>query len=112
ACGSSQSTPHAGGNDGATNAPPPRPPQFATDDAGWGRFHSKRFQLSIPLPDGKTWKIDDHSKPELVATHAPTSSRVTVITTTEEELVNRKHCETRARNLGIVPANELTTVDD
>jgi len=111
-CGPSQSNVRPENGGATTKDAHPRPPQFATDDAGWGRFHSKRFQLSIPLPDGKTWKIDDHSKPELVATHVPTSSRVTVLTTNEEELVNRKRCETRARELGIVPIGDLTTVDD
>lgn len=93
-------------------APAPRPPQFATDDAAWGRFHSKRFQLSIPLPDGKAWKIDDHSRPELVAVHATTSSRVSVLATHEEDLMNRQRCEVRARELGLVPKGELTTVED
>lgn len=90
----------------------PRPPQFATDDAGWGRFHSKRFQLSFPLPDGKTWKIDDHSRAELVAVHATTSSRVTVRATHEEDLMNRHRCEARARELAFVPNGTLTTVED
>jgi len=26
------------------------------DDASWGRYHSKRFNLSFPLPDGKAWR--------------------------------------------------------
>jgi hypothetical protein len=112
-CGSSQSTPrNANGESGGANATPPRPPQFATDDAGVGRFHSKRFQVSFPLPDGKTWKIDDHSKPELVATHAPTSSSVMVVATNEEDLMNRARCETRARELGHVPKGDLTTVEN
>lgn len=113
ACGSNRSQPNDPGVGGSqTNAPPPRPPQFSTDDAGVGRFHSKRFQLSFPLPDGKTWKIDDHSKPELHATHAPTSSSVMVVTTNEEELMNRARCETRARELGHVPKGDLTTVEN
>ena len=113
ACGSNQSQPSDPSNNGSTaNAPPPRPPQFSTEDAGVGRFHSKRFQLSFPLPDGKTWKIDDHSKPELFATHAPTSSSVMVVTTNEEELMNRARCETRARELGHVPKGDLTTVEN
>lgn len=113
ACGPSKppaNDPNANG--ASANTPPPRPPQFSTDDAGVGRFHSKRFQLSFPLPDGKTWKIDDHSKPELVAVHAPTSSRVMVVTTNEEDLMNRARCETRARELGHVPTRDLTTVEN
>lgn len=113
ACGSPSSPPSAPTTETSSNtAAPPRPPQFSTDDAGVGRFHSKRFQLSFPLPDGKTWKIDDHSRPELVATHAPTSSSVMVVTTNEEDLMNRARCETRARELGHVPKGDLTTVEN
>jgi hypothetical protein len=113
ACGDPPAAQPAAKNANDTAAQvPPRPPQFATDDAGWGRFHSKRFQLSFPLPDGKAWKIDDHSRPELVAVHPTTSSRVTARATHEEELMNRQRCEARARDLGFVPKGELTTVED
>ncbi len=110
-----------GGSPPATTAPvrstpdlpPPssRAPEYANDDASWGRFHSKRFQLSVPLPEGKSWKVDDHSKPDLVAVHQATSSRLAITATQEEELMNRERCETRAKNLGWVPAR-LTTVDE
>ena len=33
------------------------------------------WRSTLPLPDGRAWRIDDHSQPELVATHAPTRSR-------------------------------------
>jgi len=86
---------------------------FTNEDGAWGKFHSKRFQLSVPLPDGKAWKIDDHSRPELFAVHAGTSSRVAIQVTQEEELMNRQRCEVRARELGHVPAKaNLTTVED
>jgi len=94
------------------SAPAPRPPQYATDDAGYGKFHSKRFQLSVSLPDGKAWKIDDHSKPELFAVHPSTSSRLVIVTENQEDLMNRARCEKRARDLGLVPSTSLTTVDD
>jgi hypothetical protein len=81
---------------GAIDYPPPR-------DGAWGKFHSKRFQLTIPLPDGRGWKIDDHSQPELEAVHAPTDARLRVLATQEEELMNRDRCEARARELGWVP---------
>ena len=102
-------------------APPPRTaaeppasvaPRYPNDEASWGRYHSKRFLLSFPLPDGKTWRIDDHSRPSLLALHEPTGSRITVITTQEDELVNRQKCEERARALGWVTSTKLTTVDD
>jgi hypothetical protein len=35
-----------------------------------------------------------------------------VVTTNEEDLMNRQRCETRARDLGYVPKTELTTVED
>jgi len=103
-------------------APPPKPPEsarlvsvaprFPTDDASWGRYHSKRFLLSFPLPDGKAWRIDDHSRPSLFAVHEATSSRVSVLATQEDDLVNRQRCEARARNLGWVTSKTLTTVED
>jgi hypothetical protein len=98
---------------------PPIVPEYPTDDASWGKFHSKRFQLSVPLPDGRGWKIDDHGHPELVAVHPPTSSTVTLVTTQEEELMNRTRCEARARSMGWLSrphgkedGEGLTTVDD
>lgn len=102
-------------------AAPPRAPEatfvpvaarYPADDASWGRYHSKRFLLSFPLPDGKAWKIDDHSRPSLFALHEATSSKVYVIATQEDELVNRQKCEARARDLGWVTSTKLTTVED
>ena len=89
-----------------------RPPEYASDDASWGKFHSKRFQLTVPLPDGRAWKIDDHRAPELVAVHPATSSRLTVLATQEEELMNRHRCEERARTRGWLTKPTLTTVED
>ncbi len=99
----------------AGSDPPPvakRAPEYPGDDKAWGKFHSKRFQLSIPLPDGKAWKIDDHSRPSLFAVHEATSSKLWVSLTREDELVNRQKCEARARDLGWVPSAPLTTVED
>jgi hypothetical protein len=89
-----------------------RSPEYPLDDASWGKFHSKRFQVTVPLPEGRAWKIDDHHHPELVALHAATSSRLSVISTREEDLMNRQRCEDRARAMGWVPKAPLTTVDD
>ena len=88
------------------------PPRYPSEDAAWGRYHSKRFQLSFPLPDGKAWRIDDHSRPSLFALHEATSSRVWVQATQEDELVNRQKCEARARELGWITSTKLTTVED
>jgi hypothetical protein len=88
---------------GQVAAAPGEGASFADDDKPLKRFHSARFKLSIPLPDGPAWRIDDHSRPELVATHPPTSSRLTVLGTIEPELMNRQKCEARARALGFAP---------
>ena len=96
----------------SSDVPAPSAPRYPTDDASWGRYHSKRFLLSFPLPDGKAWRIDDHSRPSLLALHEATSSRVTVLATQEDELVNRQKCEARARELGWVTSKTLTTVED
>ena len=90
----------------------PQAPRFPTEDASWGRYHSKRFNLSFPLPDGKAWRIDDHSRPPLFAVHEATGSKVWVLVTQEDDLVNRQKCELRARALGWVTSPTLTTVDD
>ena len=97
---------------GPDSAPTPSAPRYPSEDAAWGRYHSKRFQLSFPLPDGKAWRIDDHSRPSLFAVHEATSSRVWVQATQEDELVNRQKCEDRARALGWVASTKLTTVED
>ena len=87
-------------------------PRYPADDASWGRYHSKRFLLSFPLPDGKAWRIDDHSRPSLFALHEATSSRLSLQATQEDDLMNRQKCEARARALGWVPSTTLTTVED
>lgn len=89
---------------------PPRAGEFAPDR--WGRYHSKRFQLSLPLPDGKSWRIDDRSRPALEAIHPGTSSHLWLVQTREDELMNRHRCAARAEALGYVPARPLTTVEE
>jgi hypothetical protein len=113
ACGdASTNTPAHGPNEGAA-ASSPRAPEYASEEASWGKFHSKRFQVTVPLPDGRGWKIDDHRGAELVAVHPPTASRLVVRATFEEELMNRQRCEERARAFGWLPREStLTTVED
>jgi hypothetical protein len=91
-----------------------KPREYSEEDGAWAKFHSKRFQITIPLPDGKAWKIDDHKAPELVATHATTESELHVLATNEEDLMNRQRCEERAKKLGWLPAKEgaLSTMTD
>lgn len=90
----------------------PRVPDLAPDEASWGTFHSARFALSLPLPDRKAWKIDDQSRPALHAVHEATNTNLWITITREDELVNRRRCEQKARDLGWIPKGELTTVED
>lgn len=68
--------------------------------------------MTIPLPDGRTWKIDDHHGAELVALHPPTDSHLTVVVTQEDELMNRHRCSERARARGWFDERLLDTVED
>lgn len=68
------------------------------DEGRWGKFHSARFELSIGLPDGHAWRIDDHRSPWLVATHAPTDSTLRVRTWSESELASNDRCLATARS--------------
>jgi hypothetical protein len=94
-------------------APPgPAPATFADDARPLPRYHSKRLALSLPLPDAPTWRIDDGSRAELVASHAPTRSRVVVAVLRADGLVGRSQCEELARRRHLVPAGDLRTVED
>jgi hypothetical protein len=88
------------------------PIAFPDDPKPLPRFHSKRFALSLPLPDGKAWRIDDHTRPELVAKHPPTRSTVTVVVFRAEELVGRSQCEALARERKVVPAGDLQVLEE
>jgi hypothetical protein len=88
---------------------------FTADAAPLPRYRSRRLSLSLPLPDGKAWRIDDHSQPELVATHGPTRSRIVVAVFGANELVGRAQCEELARARKLVPENgpgATRTVED
>jgi hypothetical protein len=104
------------GGGGAVQAPTATGPasraQIFDDPASWPTFHSQRFQLSVPIPDGRGWRIDDHKNPTLVATHAATKSRIEAWAAGQTDLMNRHKCEGRVRELGFVPKGDLTTVED
>jgi hypothetical protein len=53
--------------------------------------------MSLGLPDGSAWKIDDHRSGWLRATHEPTRSALLVRAWSEGENVTRKACYARAR---------------
>jgi hypothetical protein len=95
-----------------TAAAGPDPARAFEDLGAWPAFHSKRFQLSVPMPDGHGWRIDDHRQRQLVATHAPTRSRIEAWAGEETELVNRQRCEARVRELGLAPRAELDALED
>ncbi len=75
----------------------PASPRTGWDDLPWGRFRSRRFALWISLPDGKSWRIDDHKNSWLLATHPPSSSSLSLRVYQESEAVNPARCEARAR---------------
>ena len=85
----------------ATPTPPvassasPEPTELL--DAAWAKFSSKRFDLRMPFPDGKSWRIDDHGSPWLSASHPGSSSSARVRVWRESELASRDRCEKRAR---------------
>jgi hypothetical protein len=94
---------------------PPSAVAFVGDDRALARYHSLRFSLTLPLPDGKAWRVDDHSRPELVATHGPTRSRIVVAVFHADGLVGRTQCEDLARARDLVPSGDvraLRAVDD
>jgi hypothetical protein len=85
---------------------------FADDPSPLARYHSKRLAVSVPLPDGRSWRIDDHSQPELVATHQATRSRLLVAVFHADELVGRTQCEALSRARKLVPTGDLRTLED
>ena len=93
-------------------APPaPEPPAFSAG-SHLARFHSTRFDASVPLPDGKAWRIDDHHAPVMRATHESTHSLVELAVWREDELVNRAKCEARAHEQFFAPqaaGDEIST---
>jgi hypothetical protein len=76
------------------------------------RYHSARFALSLPLPAGRSWRIDDHSQAELLATHAATRSKVVLATFRTDDLVGRTQCEALARERRLFPAGDLRILED
>lgn len=90
----------------------PEPPAF-TAGSHMAHFHSTRFGVSVPLPDGKSWRIDDHKAPVMRATHEATRSMVELAVWREDELVNRAKCEQRAYEKGFAkePAGEEVSTE-
>jgi hypothetical protein len=78
----------------------------------WAKFRSKRFALTLALPDGKTWAIDDHSFPELRAKSGALDADVVVYAFHDTALVNYAKCDQRARDLGLVGEREESVEDE
>jgi len=104
-------------------APPPAAGAAARPDGStepgsfqgtrWGTYHSKRFELSLGLPGGADWKIDDHRSAWLRATHAPTQSSIGLRIWGEDRNVTRSSCYARAREWDPeLPDVEATTLID
>lgn len=94
---------------------PPAPPAVASfEGARWGTYHSKRFELSLGLPDGASWKIDDHRSPWMRATHDATSSSLVLRSWSEDQNVTRKACYARAREWepGLPDLEVASLIDD
>lgn len=79
-------------------------------DGRAGEFVSARFGLKLPLPDGKSWRIDDHGGHWLIATHAAAASELVVRAWREEAVMNRGRCEARARFWRKLPERESADI--
>src|SRR5919205_509074 len=85
ACGGAGSGPAT-----ATPAQPTASEPVATfQGTKWGTYHSKRFELSLGLPDGAAWKIDDHRSAWLRASHEPTRSSLALRSWAEDANVTK-----------------------
>jgi hypothetical protein len=95
---------------GGPPSPPPAPPRPAAPPpetvadldpltAGpIGIFRSKRFDLVVPLPDGRGFAIDDTRGPWLVARHAGSRSTLLLRRWRTPGITTRDACERAARD--------------
>ena len=87
-------------------------PPYVDTASAWRGYHSNRHLLTVHLPDGQAWKVDDHGRSELIAQHPATHSELTVAIEPAGDLVGRAQCEAIARKKGRVPAGDLRTLED
>ncbi|WP_437955799.1 hypothetical protein WME76_30505 [Sorangium sp. So ce119] len=78
-------------------AAPPPPPPSTLGDGELGEYRSERFDLRLPLPDARGFRVEDGEGPWLVATHAASSTSLLVRTWREDGRASRAACEARAR---------------
>ena len=78
----------------------------------WARFHSKRHDAWLQLPNGPTWRIDDHKSSWLVAKHPTTNTALRFKLYRDEHAVNRDKCEAMARREDpTLPREDETAID-
>ncbi len=80
------------------DSPPPAPiARVGISATRWERVVSRRFSLSVPLPERSAWRVDDASTPWFVARHAPSDSQLLARTWAAPRLVRPSECEQQAR---------------
>lgn len=79
-------------------------PSFSAEK--WGDFSSRRFGLELPLPEGTSWVIDDHTGSWLEARHATTGSTLLVQASRADGIATRARCEEDARIRRKLPDKE------
>lgn len=87
-----------------------KPSDFGAE--AWRGFHSKALRLTIPLPEGRGWVVDETSPSELVVKHEVSRSVLRIVAFHESDLVSRQRCEERAKARGLVPIANVRTVED
>lgn len=91
----------------STMASAKQPPDDALAKGSSFQTHtSARFNFSLPLPDGASFRIDDQTERWFVATHERTASTLVVRAWREYEIMNRSSCEARARLYRTFPERE------
>ncbi|APS00502.1 hypothetical protein [Pajaroellobacter abortibovis] len=70
---------------------------FGSGEETKGTFRSQRFRLSFSLPDLSGWKVDDLSRPYLLAIHPKSHSQLRLQLTLNQDLMSRQRCEANAR---------------
>lgn len=97
---------------GPEPTPPASPAEFDESAVALPRYHSRRLAVSLPLPGGRAWIIDDHSRAALVAKDAATQSTVVVAVLRTSENVGRDQCEVLAKSQGLAITGPLNVVED
>ncbi len=111
ACGSPGSEPMGP----AVPSPEGKPGHFPVHDLAWQPVAVPHTLVDVKLPNPDTWRA--HVVPTTAGTrtdfeHRATSSTLTVVLFTADELVNRQRCERFARDRAIVPDLPLRTIDE